>query len=148
MALVDNSNWVRSSLGSQFGNLQNQMAPNGAMWEQYLNSTNPLMNSVMSMINPSQAMLWGGSGMPGYLDSLMQYGGNLPALMQQMTGGTGAAQNTIGNIDQILNQQGSFINPLMQQFMQGQGKKCRQCQLDGRGSSAQWKSEMNLAKIL
>lgn len=122
MAFVDNSNWVRSSLGTLFGNLQNQMAPNGAVWEQYLNSVNPLMNSVMGMLNPSQAMLWGVSGMPGYMDSLMQYGQSLPGLMNSLTGGTGNAQNTIGNIDQILGQQGQFINPLMQQFMQGQGQ--------------------------
>lgn len=122
MAFFDNSNWVRNMLGSQVGNLQGQFAPNGEMWNQYLNSVNPLMNSVMGMLNPSQAMLWGGSGMPGYMDSLMQYGQSLPGLMNSLTGGTGNAQNTIGNIDQILGQHNQFINPLMQQFMQGQGQ--------------------------
>lgn len=122
MALVDNSNWVRSSLGSLFGNLQNQMAPNGAMWEQYLNSVNPLMSSVMNTINPAQAMLWGGSGMPGYMDSLMQYGGSLPGMLSNFVGsGTQGAQNTIGGIDSILSGLNSQISPLMQQFMQGQG---------------------------
>ncbi len=121
MALVDNSNWVRAMLGGQVGNLQNQFAPNGAMWEQYLNSVNPLMASVMNVINPSQAMLMGQGGMPGYMDSIAQYMNSLPGMMNNFSGSTQGAQNALSGMGNTLDQFGGYINPLMQQFMQGMG---------------------------
>ena len=131
MAFFDNSNWVRSMLATQAGNLQGQFAPNGEMWQQYLNAVNPLMNSVNGMLNPSQAMLWGGTGMPGYMDSLMNYGNALPGLLNSLTGGTGQAQEYLnfmgGNLSNLGNMAnaafGMATNPQqspLQQFIENQ----------------------------
>ena len=120
MAFFDNSNWVRNMLGSQAGNLQGQFAPNGEMWTQYLNSINPLMASTKNMLNPSQAMLWGGSGMPGYMDSLMNYGQSLPGLMASLTGGTGQAQDILGYQGGLLGQGSEALNSIFSMLGNGQ----------------------------
>jgi len=120
MAFFDNSNWVRNMLGSQAGNLQGQFAPNGEMWTQYLNSINPLMASTMNMLNPSQAMLWGRSGMPGYMDSLMNYGQSLPGLMASLTGGTGQAQDILGYQGGLLGQGSEALNSIFSMLGNGQ----------------------------
>lgn len=120
MSFFDNSNWVRSMLGTQAGNLQGQFAPNGEMWSQYLNSVNPLMASTMNMINPSQAMLWGGSGMPGYMDSLQQYGNSLPGLLNSLTGGTEQAQGFLGFQGGQLGQGSDVLNSILGMAFNGQ----------------------------
>ena len=120
MAFFDNSNWVRNMLASQAGTLQGQFAPGGEMWSQYLNTVNPLMNSITGMINPSQAMLWGGSGMPGYLDSLMGYGQSLPGLLSSLTGNLEQPQNFLSGMGGMLGQGNEALNAIYGMAFNGQ----------------------------
>jgi hypothetical protein len=118
MAFFDNSNWVRSTMGSQLGNLQGGMAPQGAMWEQYLNSINSLNGNMSQIQDPFTQMLLG--QMPGYIDANNAYQGGIGQML------TGLAGNTQNNVNGIAGAQGGlagsmagYIDPFMQQFING-----------------------------
>jgi len=118
MAFFDNSNFVRSTMGTQLANLQGNMAPSGAMWEQYLNNTNPLMNNISQVQDPFTQMLLG--QMPGYLDANAAYQNSLSPMLSGLAGNTQGNLNTIAGMQGgLAGQMAGYIDPFMQQFING-----------------------------
>jgi hypothetical protein len=85
MAFLDNSDWVRAMLGTQYGNAQNQATLGNAMWDKYV-------NDIHNATNPTKAQYLG--QYPGLQDyALQQNMGFNPGQYFTPLGGSGYNNN-------------------------------------------------------